>query len=251
MSKSRNRNKLKGDCYLCGKPLAAPVNSDHVPPKLFFASEIRREHKLTKLLTLPVHRDCNSAWRLDEEYFVHTLLPLARGSVSGEASHRDFLSRYRAGLNIPLAARVKNEFRRKVGGIILPAGKIAKLIDANRTHDVIWKIIRGLHFYHTGEILPPIWSCSITVTPPGEALPDDFVEYMKSGRWVGRGPYQGNFAYCFDKFEEVNNLHYWAFLLWDKVLITAAFHDPHCECEACVRVGPWLPEKLSGTRTVN
>jgi hypothetical protein len=113
MSETSIRNKLSGDCYLCGKPLAPPVNMDHVPPRLFFASEIRREYKLTKLLTLPVHQDCNSAWRLDEEYFVHTLLPLARGSTSGEAAHKDFMARYRAGRNILLATQVKNEFKNK------------------------------------------------------------------------------------------------------------------------------------------
>jgi hypothetical protein len=73
----------------------------------------------------------------------------------------------------------------KVGGVILPAGKIAKLIDANRAHDVIWKIIRGLHFHHTNEILPPLWTCSITITPPGEMPADEFMEYTKSGRVGG------------------------------------------------------------------
>jgi hypothetical protein len=34
------------------------------------------------------------------------------------------------------------------------------------------------------------------------------------------GKYQGIFAYAFHKFEEVNNLHFWAFLLWDSIIVT-------------------------------
>jgi hypothetical protein len=61
-------------CYLCGKHLTAPINVDHVPPKLFFPEELR---KGLNLLTIPAHVACNEAWRMDEEYFIHTLLPFA------------------------------------------------------------------------------------------------------------------------------------------------------------------------------
>ena len=61
------------------------------------------------------------------------------------------------------------------------------------------------------------------------------------------GKYQGIFAYAFHKFEEVNNLHFWAFLLWDSIIVTAAFHDPECACDYCQFVGPRLPESMLGT----
>jgi hypothetical protein len=69
--------RATGRCYLCGEHLAAPINVDHVPPKLFFP-ELR---KGLNLLTIPTHVACNEAWRMDEEYFVHTLLPFARGNA--------------------------------------------------------------------------------------------------------------------------------------------------------------------------
>lgn len=61
------------------------------------------------------------------------------------------------------------------------------------------------------------------------------------------GKYQGIFAYAFHKFEEVNNLHFWAFLRWDSIIVTAAFHDPECACDYCQFVGPRLPESMLGT----
>jgi hypothetical protein len=90
------------DCYLCGKPLMGPVNVDHVPPKLFFPDELR---KGLNLLTIPTHVACNEVWRMDEEYFVHTLVPLARGTPSGNAAIRQSLRKYEAGRNLPLISK--------------------------------------------------------------------------------------------------------------------------------------------------
>ena len=137
---------------------------------------------------------------------------------------------------------------RKVGGIILPSSKIAKLMDADRVHDVIWKIIRGLYYHHNGVILPAFWTCGLTITPPGETPPDHFLALTQDGLLQDKGAYRGVFAYSMHKFPEANDLHYWAFLLWDKIIITAAFHDVECRCEYCAFVGPRLPEPLDGTR---
>jgi hypothetical protein len=199
------------------------------------------------LITIPVHHACNQEWRLDEEYFVHTLLPLVRGTESGDAALAQSFRKYRHGRNVPLINMVMNEFRHVLNGVHLPANRVAKLIDANRFHDVLYKLIRGLHVHHTGEILAPNWSLTYTVTAPNERPPDFFVAYAESGRGVVRGKYPGIFAYCFDKFPEVNNLHFWAFLLWDSIIVTAAFHDMQCDCEYCRFVGPRLPASMPGT----
>ena len=71
--------------------------------------------------------------------------------------------------------------------------------------------------------------------------------YAESGRGLIRGKYPSIFAYTFDKFPEVNDLHFWAFLLWDCIIVTAAFHDMNCVCEYCSFVGPRLPESMAGT----
>jgi hypothetical protein len=234
------------DCYLCGKPLAEPTSPDHVPPKLFFPEEIRRKYGLTELLTIRVHHACNQEWRLDEEYFVHTLLPMAGQSESASAAHRQTFRKYQQGRNVPLVNQVMQEFRHVVKGVHLPVNRVAKLMDARRVEGVIWKIVRGLHFHHTGEILPANWSITYTVTPPYEDPPDFFKAFAQGRESLGK--YQGVFAYAFHKFPEVNNLHFWAFLLWDGLIVTAAFHDPYtCDCEYCQFIGPRLPESMPGT----
>lgn len=233
-------------CYLCGELLSEPINRDHVPPKRFFVSELRQKFNLAELLTLPTHEACNAKWRMDEEYFVHTFLPFARGSISGDALYRDGIRRIHTGTNVPLANAVLKEFQQHVNGVILPANRVAKKFDAQRVHDVIYKIIRGLHYHHEGEILPATASCSFTVTPPGEEPPAFFVTLEKEGQLIKRGRYQGIFAYAYRKFPEANDLHFWAMLLWDNILVTAAFHDPACECEDCRFVGP--PELQRGDR---
>jgi hypothetical protein len=233
-------------CYLCGEALSEPINRDHVPPQRFFVPEIRRKFNLDSLITLPTHANCNKQWQLDEEYFVATFLPFARGSTSGDALYRHNISRFQRGSNVALANMVLKEFQRVVNGIILPANRVAKRFDPQRVHDVIYKIIRGLHYHHYGEILPRVWSCSFTVTPPGQQPPDCFLALTNAGLLNSKGSYPGVFAYSPHKFPDVNNLHYWAMLLWDTIIITASFHDPACECDQCRFIGP--PEPVRGDR---
>ena len=73
-----------GICYLCGEQLREPIDRDHVPPRQLYAYDIRKLHA-PNLLTIPVHRACNRAFQHDEDYFVHTLMPFARGSYTGNA----------------------------------------------------------------------------------------------------------------------------------------------------------------------
>jgi hypothetical protein len=150
-------------CYLCGEPLDGIVDDDHVPPSMFFAKALRKTCNLTRLVTIPVHAHCNRFFRLDEEYFVHTFLPFTRASVSGNALWVDFRRRQKQGRNIPLANAVLKEFKHKIRGVHLPPNVVAKAFDAERVHEVIWKIIRGLHFHHSGEISKANKSSSIVM----------------------------------------------------------------------------------------
>lgn len=245
MGQAKVKRLRHTDCYLCGKPLEEPTSVDHVPPQLFFPKDIRRKYNISELLTIRVHESCNLAWKLDEEYFVHSLLPLARGSESADAAHRHVFKKYQAGVNVPLVNQVMNEFKHVVNGVHLPANRVAKLIDAQRVEAVIYKLVRGLHFPHTGEILPPLWSTTYSITPPYEDPPDFFKAFAEGREALGK--YKSVFAYAFHKFTEVNDLHFWAFLLWDGIIITAAFHDPYCACDHCQFVGPRLPESMPGT----
>jgi hypothetical protein len=60
-------------CYLCSETLAEPVSNDHVPMQQLFARELRKKHKPSNLLTIPVHDRCNKSYQGDEDYFVHSL----------------------------------------------------------------------------------------------------------------------------------------------------------------------------------
>src|SRR5262245_47178100 len=62
-------------CYLCGLELTGEINDDHVPPRQFYAQELRQAHN-PNLLTIPAHKSCNASYQQDEEYFVHTMIPL-------------------------------------------------------------------------------------------------------------------------------------------------------------------------------
>ena len=246
MAEAKRRRLTLTHCYLCGDLLCEPINYDHVPPSMFYGADVRRKYQL-KLLTIPVHQPCNSQWQKDEEYFVYTFMPFVVGSEGGNAVWNDHVTRLKAGRNLPLANAVSQEFRKQIGGVHLPPTKVAKLIEADRVHDVVWKLIRGLHFHRTREILPSRWTLALTITPPGEKPPEEFVAFTASGLFKSHGEYPGVFAYTFATFPEVNNLHYWAMLLWDRILITAAFHDVACPCDACSLIGPTLPESLHGT----
>jgi hypothetical protein len=68
---------------------------------------------------------------------------------------------------------------------------------------------------------------------PDERPPEGVLAFLQAGRIPRHGKYPGVFDYCFEKFPEVHDLHYWAMLLWDRVIIVAWFHDPACTCERC------------------
>jgi hypothetical protein len=57
-----------------------------------------------------------------------------------------------------------------------------------------------------------------------------------------RGIYPGVFDYKFDIFPEAKNLHYWLLLLWDRIIVRVAFHDPTCTCPTCTPDRPALQE---------
>jgi hypothetical protein len=247
MGAKQRPKRISGLCYLCGLPLAEPTSVDHVPPQLFFPKELRRKHNISSLLTIPVHAACNLAYQLDEEYFVHTLLPMTRGSEAGDAHHAHIRKKMDAGKNVALVNMVMGEFKSVVKGVHLPPTRVAKVIDHYRFHRVLWKIIRGLHFHHTGEVLPPEWGMRYWITAPYEPPEEFFKMYAESGRGKSEGTYPQIFAYFRDRFADAWGVHYWGFRLWDSLIVTAMFHDPVCDCEDCQFIGPQFPQSMPGT----
>jgi hypothetical protein len=232
-------------CYLCGKPLVPPTNVDHPVMQQIFAPEIRRKHNVSKLITFDVHQTCNTAYQSDEDYFVRSLMPFARGSEAGNAIYAKALNDFRTGKQVLLTKKILSEFDPNPSGLVVLGGKVVKRFDGERLRRVAWKKVRGLHFHHTGEVLPEKWATVGVGIFAGETPPPDdvlcFVNIAQS-----RGVYPGIFDYKFDKFPESNNLHYWALLLCDRIIIRVVFHDPACACETCTseRREAWLQAEV-------
>jgi len=95
-------------------------------------------------------------------------------------------------------------------------------------------MVRGLHFFHTGEVLPEHWeTVSVQLYPGDKPPPEDvraFISFAPS-----RGTYPGVFDYKLDKFNLPGGreLHYWLLLLWYRIIVRVHFHDPACTCETC------------------
>jgi hypothetical protein len=70
--------------------------------------------------------------------------------------------------------------------------------------------------------------------------PDYFIMFMSVPSNPAYGAYPGVFSYRFQTFPDVKNLHYWALLILDRILLTVTFHDFGCACAGCTkRRGDW------------
>ena len=220
-------------CYLCGRLLHGPKPSkDHCPPKALFAKKLR--HNL-KLITLPVHKDCNASYAYDEQYFKATMFPLARGSVAGEAIfHESIEKAHDDAHRMTLATKIYREFEERPSGLYLPAGRVLKRQEGARITRVAWKIVRGLNFHHHGTILKEDHSRVVChETPPGQEPSDVLQAMTRHPDDETHGQYSGVFDYRF-RVKDLEELNYWAFLLWDRIIIEVLFHNPwSCQCIDC------------------
>lgn len=216
-------------CYLCGKKLEENINYDHVPPRQFYPRNIRKNHNLN-LLTLPVHKSCNESYQKDEVYFVHSIAILTKGSYSGNAIWSDISNQFEKPQGIRIGQMILKEFDKRPSGIILPNGKVLKRFNAKRVWKVVWKITRGLFFKEKGQFIPEDIHKSFKIVSVGEKPPPEFA-YV--GNTPSRGQYPGVFDYKYIDFPELNNLHLWAMLFWDRLIILIKFHDPECTCNKC------------------
>ncbi len=227
---ARAAAKYQSTCYLCGKPLSGKMNRDHVPPVQLFPSEARKKLK-PQLDTLTVHESCNSAYKLDEEYFAYSLGALAGQSPAGGALWRDQSRRFQAGELQDVAAKVLGEFERRPTDPEPPAGKVFKQVDGHRARRVIWKIVRGLYFLDRNQVLPDETNAPIEILEPERECPADYdlVRDQKS-----QGKYPEIFDYkAITVLGERTKLEMWAMLFWNCVWAFAIFHALNCACDEC------------------
>ena len=217
-------------CYLCGKLIEDDSSDDHVPPKQFFAEQLRQKHN-PNLLTLPAHRTCNESYKNDEDYFVFSLMPFARGSYAGDPLRERILDGCtRHPEQAKLLNKVLNEFERQPSGLILPPKMVLKRFEGERISRVVWKIVRGLYFFHFGVFVPENAPTNCEIVLPDQKPPDHFF-FLLDG--PSHGKYSGVFDYTFKCYPETHNLNYWAMLLWDRITVIFRFQFPACNCEKC------------------
>ena len=123
-------------CCLCGKPITCrdsgsdeALSMDHVPPKQFYPKSTRTEKNLN-LWVVPTHRRCNGGYKNDEEYFYHSLSPLARdGSPrTGQTIFRDLARRATQPQTRVLIRGLLSTSRTETrGGILLPPGDVGNI----------------------------------------------------------------------------------------------------------------------------
>lgn len=216
-------------CYLCGQKLDANINDDHVPPRQFYAKSIRRIHT-PNLFTLPVHKSCNKSYQKDEDYFVHSLAPLAMDSYSGRAIWTDISTQFKRSQGKRIRQMILKEFDQTPSGIILPYGKVLKRFNGKRIWRVVWKITRGLFFKEKWQLLPEDTPRHFKIVSVDEEPPAEFA-YVRDT--PSRGQYPGVFDYKYIDIPELNNFHFWAMLFWDRLITLIAFHDPGCPRDKC------------------
>jgi len=140
-------------CYLCGNKLDEEIDRDHVPPKQFYSKQLRKKHN-PNLFTLPVHPACNKSYQKDEDYFVHSIAPLTKGSYSGDGIWNDIVHQFQRPQGQRIGQMISREFDDRPFGLYLPNGKVLKRFDGERVWRVVWKILRGLFFKEYNRFLP-------------------------------------------------------------------------------------------------
>ena len=221
---------MPDECYLCGKPIESDHSMDHVPPKQFYAEELRLRINLSQLVTIPAHGACNRAYEKDEEYFTWSLSPLAVGSTAGDALARDRVQKLKRRNRLArLYEMVRREFDRFPSGLHLPGGRVVKHFDGGRVNRIVWKLARGLYFHHNDSVLPDDTPFTTELIEPERAREtagtNALWERVKSQPPCGS--YGGVFEYkYFVATIDDKTLHSWGMLLWDKIMVFVAHHDP-------------------------
>jgi hypothetical protein len=127
---------------------------------------------------------------------------------------------------------VLREFEPRPSGLVLPGNKVVKRFNRARISRVAWKIVRGLYFHHHNEVLRAKAARWVSLTPPNQVPPEHFRVFVNLPENLSRvhGEYPAVFDYKFQKYPEG---HYWALLVWDRIIMTVIFHDPSCSCDKC------------------
>jgi len=175
-------------CYLCRKPeseCAERLTNDHVFPDGFFA-----QPKPGNLLTLPCCVPCQKEYRQHEEYVRNSFAAISNLSGNADAfqawktAHRSL--KYRQALYADFLKRLTPV---EMGGKTFPGLEFSQ----ERTEKVLRKIVLGLHYHHTGSMLPPDTPMTVYFQP--NSILEDLLKHRKYiGRYGNTVSYAGAYA---------------------------------------------------------
>jgi hypothetical protein len=122
------------------------------------------------------------SYQRDEDYFVYSLFPFARGSEGGDEIYKYIHEKFWNKEKVPLVHKVLKEFESRPSGLVLPPDKMIKRYEGERIRRVAWKIVRGLYFHHHDKVLPENLTVSCSVTTPDEEPPEHFKMFIEFGQ---------------------------------------------------------------------
>ncbi len=136
-------------CVICGKNLA--TTRDHIPPKSIFPKP-----RPGDLITVPACKECNNGDSIyDETFKVYANLHVLRGKDNWEEIFRKNILpsiKHNKKLLHEILSNSRDVYVKTPAGIELGYMKGVKW-NSGAFKTVIERTIRGLHWYHTGEII--------------------------------------------------------------------------------------------------
>ena len=134
-------------CVICGQRSA--TTKEHIPPKGIFLE------RPEQFLTVPSCPQCNHDTKLDDEYF-RQVLSAASFTDEGQAVWKQ-----KVAVKFPETPATQAGLRSQLirfpvdapglGSVEVPA----LLAKANRINTVVDKMVRGLYWFHSANLLPP------------------------------------------------------------------------------------------------
>jgi len=140
--------KQKGTCAICG--IVGPITDDHLPPKGIF-----QKPRPVDLITVKICATCNGSTSKDDEAFKAFMGIAAGHTKEGETALRETVGRTLAVNNrikTDLATAARAVWVKTPSGIGIRKA-IAVPLDRNAHDRIVEKMIRGLHYHHTGVVL--------------------------------------------------------------------------------------------------
>ena len=151
----------KRQCAYCGR---SPESRDHVPPRNLFPNP-----PPDNLITVPSCINCNSGFKLDDDYFWQRISNRVEGH--DQPSQADAASRAIRHLSHDNSVRNRTRFVGDVGILRADDGleQMVYEVDLRRTERTVARIVQGLWFHVNGEPLPADYVASakdLEMLPP-------------------------------------------------------------------------------------